>query len=289
MQPKNTATSKPRTTSMHRTRGRGLAEFKRKFKWSLVKWILKRAHSQHREPRVLEVGCGEGRLLLDLLKRFPGADLHGLNKEPWRGFREQKGIRKVAKRCGIFSPAELDAIVPDRLPKMHFGEASELPFESGIFDLVVSHLAFPHIERRIETVEEIYRVLRPRGMALIHFDIRARSMPEFLDREVPRILVIGDEGEVPFRRICEHWRKLGCSVELKIRGSKLTSGKKHVLLKIKKTTDGPLPSVLEPLPERSRDLNRLRPPSEGFGSLWWGHLSAYRLTTKLSAPPRTNE
>lgn len=279
------STKQQRSLPTPRTRGRGLEPFKRRFRWSLIKWILKRATERHGKARVLEVGCGEGRLLLDLMKKIPDLELHGVNKEPWKGFRDAKGIRRVARRHEYFTKDELKALPDDALPAMKFADASSLPYEDGTFDLVVSQVALPYVERRIEAIAEIYRVLRPRGMALLQLDVRFDEMPEILDREVPRIAVYDGDREVPFRAICDHWRALGFKVELRIGTKKKRRRKKHLLLKIKKTKDGPLPECVAHDPERSRALLEIRPPSEGYGSTWWGHLSAYRLVTELVRLP----
>lgn len=283
---RDSTTNQRKSLPTPRTRGRGLERFKRRFRWSLIKWILKRARERHGRPRVLEVGCGEGRLLLDLMKKYPDLELHGVNKEPWKGFRDERGIRRIARRHGFFSKDELAAIPDEELPRIRFADAAELPYPDGTFDLVVSQVALPYVERRVEAIAEIYRVLRPRGIALLQFDLRNAAMPELLDREVPRVLILDGEREVPFRAVCDHWRALGFKVELKIRDKKRRRGKKHVLLKIKKTKDAPLPSCLVHDPERSRALLDIRPPGEGYGSAWWGCLSAYRLTTKLTRPSR---
>lgn len=37
--------------------------------------------------RILEIGCGEGKALLELRRRFPQAEIHGINRAPWDAMR----------------------------------------------------------------------------------------------------------------------------------------------------------------------------------------------------------
>lgn len=107
--------------------------------------------------RVLEVGCGEGGLLPDLLGwRLAADDLHGVDLD---------GARlAVARR---------------RLPGCHFHEAdaAALPFPDGSFDLVIASTVFSSIlEPRLQqaVAAEIARVLRPGG-AYLHYDLAVDS------------------------------------------------------------------------------------------------------------------
>ncbi|HMK98274.1 MAG TPA: class I SAM-dependent methyltransferase [Acidimicrobiales bacterium] len=47
------------------------------------------------------------------------------------------------------------------------GDAADMPFEAGSFDLVVSQAAFKNFARPARALEEIHRVLRPGGRAII--------------------------------------------------------------------------------------------------------------------------
>jgi SAM-dependent methyltransferase len=212
---------------------------------------------------VLEIGCGEGRLLLDLQKKVHGLELHGVNKEPWKGFKGERAIRRVARRHGLIDKGQLEKMADSDLPKIVFADAAELPYPDGSFDLVVSQVALFHVERRVEAIAEIYRVLRPGGMALLQLDSNEDDMPTILAREVPRILVLDGEREVPFRAVCEHWRSLGHKIELLLGKKKRRRGTQHVLLKIKKTKDEHLPLCLTPEPKQSKALTADRPPGSG--------------------------
>ncbi len=86
--------------------------------------------------RVLEVGCGEGRLATHLLAQGPAPE------------------RFVATDVALVE------LAPDADPRIEFGVASvyELPYEDDAFDLVVCCEVLEHLERPRQALCEIARV-----------------------------------------------------------------------------------------------------------------------------------
>jgi ubiquinone/menaquinone biosynthesis C-methylase UbiE len=98
--------------------------------------------------RVLDVGCGTGRLLVAIKRREPQVNAVGLDPDP----KALARARHKAQRAAL--AVELQQGFADALP---FGEAS--------FDRVFSSLMFHHLERdeKLKTLTEIQRVLEPGG------------------------------------------------------------------------------------------------------------------------------
>jgi SAM-dependent methyltransferase len=98
--------------------------------------------------RVLDVGCGTGTLALLVESTQPGVEVIGLDADP-----------EILERARGKAEAAGAGVRFDR------GLSTELPYEDGSFDLVLSTLFFHHLtgadKRR--TASEIARVLRPRG------------------------------------------------------------------------------------------------------------------------------
>jgi ubiquinone/menaquinone biosynthesis C-methylase UbiE len=117
--------------------------------------------------RVLEVGCGPGRLSLALTQR----DLHvsGLDLDPAM-------IARATLNTARSEPPG------DVRPTFLVGDVGALPFPDGSFDVVVSTLSMHHWDDRKAGLEEIGRVLRPDGRALV-WDLRPGAVP--LHRDVP--------------------------------------------------------------------------------------------------------
>ena len=113
------------------------------------------------DERVLDVGCGRGLLLAGAAKMVP--DGRGTGIDVWSnvdmgGNSEQATLHNlqlegVSERCELVSAG-----------------AQAMPFADGSFDVVVSNLCLHNIydkTTRVQAVEEIARVLRPGGVALL--------------------------------------------------------------------------------------------------------------------------
>jgi len=93
---------------------------------------------------ILDVGCGNGYMLQKLSKKYPEAVLYGTDlQEMFKSVKPNKRISFVAS------------------------QSHALPFNDSNFDLVISSLVYHWIEKVKETSAEIFRVLKPRGNALI--------------------------------------------------------------------------------------------------------------------------
>jgi len=65
----------------------------------------------------------------------------------------------------------------------HLGSASQMPFADGVFDRVVCQAAFKNFTRPVAALDEMRRVLRPGGRAVI-FDLNAETSNADIRREV---------------------------------------------------------------------------------------------------------
>jgi len=98
------------------------------------------------DAQVLDAGCAHGRLVPTLLA-------HGIAKENYTGIDISEKL--IAHACVTF-------------PEMSFnvGDVCALPYESKQFDVVISSAVIHHIPSRalrIAAIQEMYRVLKPRG------------------------------------------------------------------------------------------------------------------------------
>jgi ubiquinone/menaquinone biosynthesis C-methylase UbiE len=63
------------------------------------------------------------------------------------------------------------------------GDATAMPFADGSFDLIVCQAAFKNFRRPVSALDEMHRVLRPGGLAVIQ-DMRKEATTAEIDREV---------------------------------------------------------------------------------------------------------
>ena len=63
-----------------------------------------------------------------------------------------------------------------------------MPFEDGAFDLIVCRAAFKNFSEPVRAIEEMHRVLKPGGKALI-LDLRRDASPEVIAAHVDEMNV----------------------------------------------------------------------------------------------------
>jgi ubiquinone/menaquinone biosynthesis C-methylase UbiE len=103
--------------------------------------------------RLLEVGCGPGRLSILLARRY-GLDVTGLDLDPAMIERARANADRSGNRGA-------------RQPSFLVGDVSSLAFPDESFDVVVSTLSMHHWSDPTAGLTEIGRVLRPNGRALV--------------------------------------------------------------------------------------------------------------------------
>ncbi len=102
-------------------------------------------------PAVLEIGCGFGFFTCLLGARYPNARIAALDIM-------SEGLPYVLKLSRKYGSGEVLAVR---------GDAHTLPFEDGAFDLIFAMDCLEHVADAGEVLRQMYRVLRPGGLALI--------------------------------------------------------------------------------------------------------------------------
>jgi arsenite methyltransferase len=127
-------------------------------------------------PRVLDIGCGRGAVLLMAAQRLPRGKAVGV--DVW-STRDQSGNAEQVTR----NNAALEGVA-DRI-ELHTADMRQLPFADGSFDVILSSLAIhnvPGAGERAKALREAARVLKPGGKLLIA-DIRhTRAYARELER-----------------------------------------------------------------------------------------------------------
>jgi ubiquinone/menaquinone biosynthesis C-methylase UbiE len=102
---------------------------------------------------ILDIGTGPGWLLVKLHQRSPRLRVVGLDASPSMVARAQKNMANV----GLSDIIEIKE-----------GEASRIPFADSFFDTVVSTGSLHHWKEPTDSLNEIYRVLKIGGNALMY-------------------------------------------------------------------------------------------------------------------------
>jgi arsenite methyltransferase len=118
--------------------------------WSAAFGQLLLEHVPLREGTVaLDVGCGTGFPLLELAQRLgPGSVVHGL--DPWHA--AMRRAERKRRQAGVANAA------------LRVGDAAQMPFRGGVFDLVVSNLGLNNFTDARASLGECRRVLRTGGV-----------------------------------------------------------------------------------------------------------------------------
>jgi len=98
------------------------------------------------DARVLDIGCGTGRLLELVKQHFPGTALTGLDLAP-------NMLQQAAARLGENA-------------RLMQGDAEQLPFADNSFQLALSSSTFQWLDNLQHCFEEAGRVLEPEGRFL---------------------------------------------------------------------------------------------------------------------------
>jgi SAM-dependent methyltransferase len=122
---------------------------------------LMRAIEVLKPRRVLEVGCGNGNIVLTLAARFPNIRFSGVELTS-NGVAVAKAVQALAELPSSFvdsAPEPLLDVTAHRTAELQVGDASALPFSDNSFDLIYTRLALEQMEQiREKALKEIARV-----------------------------------------------------------------------------------------------------------------------------------
>jgi ubiquinone/menaquinone biosynthesis C-methylase UbiE len=107
---------------------------------------------------VLEIAPGAGYLSIELSK---------LGKYKITGMDISKDLVEICKRNAREAGVQID---------FQQGNVSNMPFQSNVFNLIICVLAFKNFKEPLKALEEMHRVLKPGGIALIMDLNRKASM-----------------------------------------------------------------------------------------------------------------
>jgi SAM-dependent methyltransferase len=108
---------------------------------------------------VLDIGCGNGPLALQIAERHPDAKVVGVDYWGKNWDYSIQVCQENARHCGVAQRVSFQR-----------GTAAALPFEAGQFDVVVSNLVFHEVadtQDKRQCIREALRVLKPGGIFVL--------------------------------------------------------------------------------------------------------------------------
>lgn len=113
-----------------------------------------KTHAAHLLPHlnpgmcILDFGCGPGTISLGLAKTIEPGELHGIDIA-----ESQIEMARAAAAAGGHDNATF-----------HFGDVTDLPFKSDLFDVAHCHTVLSHVPDTRAVLAEVKRVLKPGGI-----------------------------------------------------------------------------------------------------------------------------
>ncbi|MFL5785477.1 MAG: class I SAM-dependent methyltransferase [Bacteriovoracaceae bacterium] len=151
-----------------------LAEFNEKITpqklEDIVGLIFEKNKMAGEKTRVMEIGAGNGRVIMELKKLYPEVEFYGVNKEKTHEFYRRESFAVTAVSFGIMTRAELENV---ELPFVIFADldfGKRLPYSGNKFDVIYSQNTLRHIKYKFELFNELLRILKPDGIS-IHADL----------------------------------------------------------------------------------------------------------------------
>lgn len=132
--------------------------------------IYQKNHLAAEKTRIMEIGTGNGRVLMELKKKFPDIEFYGVNKEKTHTFYRRESFIHTALKFGIFNKTEVEATTLPYLIFQDLDFGHRIPYENNKFDLIFSQGTIDYIKYKFELFSEILRVLKPEGLSF-HTDI----------------------------------------------------------------------------------------------------------------------
>jgi len=253
-------------------RSRGLESMEERFGSNLIQKFIKKRLNLDKKVRVLEIGFGEGKCLLDLRVLFPSIELYGLNEDKRSHMANKKDFLRNSEKFGINIPNK-------NLPKPYFYDAGNgLKFKSNFFNLVISQVSFHYVGNKARLIEEIWRVLKPEGKAFLHIDRSyKRELPDFMktNPETPLFIIYKNSKLVKLSEYLRKFKKRWFNLTLQ--KSKHNSSQRNLL--ITKNISKNLNLGLKYDGNATLYLTKLKNTDKYKidSGIWWGTRSVFRV------------
>jgi len=163
--------------------------------------FIRYLNSLETNPRVLEIGCGEGRAMGQFLSYFPTWEAHCFNLKGYKSvtfgrpvggavsYDTEPELRKMLRQYHISLARET------KMLKVHLGDASvsPWPYAENTFNLMLSQATLSKIVEVEVVIEEASKALAPGGLAFLGLGGTAECSHRFWSKPLSeRLLFCGD-------------------------------------------------------------------------------------------------
>lgn len=155
-------------------RSHSLEDFNKKIIPFKLQDIIQEVYEKNRlageKTRVMEIGAGNGRVIMELKKLFPDVEFYAINKEKTHTFYRRESFILTALKFEIFTKTDIEGIDLPYLVFQDLDFGARIPYAADKFDIIYSQGVVPLIKYKFEFFNEVMRVLKPGGIAF-HSDV----------------------------------------------------------------------------------------------------------------------
>jgi ubiquinone/menaquinone biosynthesis C-methylase UbiE len=158
----------------NKSRSHSLAEFNEKIAPLRIEDQVSEVYEKNKilgeKTRVMEIGFGNGRVLIELKKLFPDVEFYGINKSKTLTFYRRESFILTALKFNLMTEVEAKEMVLPYIVFQDLDFGQRIPYDDNKFDLIYSQSTLPYIRYTFELFNEIMRVLKKDGVS-IHADV----------------------------------------------------------------------------------------------------------------------
>ncbi|MGV8171116.1 MAG: methyltransferase domain-containing protein [Candidatus Woesearchaeota archaeon] len=251
-------------------RTRGLDRLQERFEEDILTHIKNLSKNQ-KEVRILEIGFGEGKALLESMSLGNNILGYGVNDKKRSTLSNVDDIMHNAKAFNIKTYHK---------PKIFFYDAGlGLKFKDDYFDIIFSQVAIHYVGNKAKLFEEIWRILKKGGKAFLHFDSKLEGKhPDFMYiyKDTPRFVVYDKNSKITStKKLFDKLKNKGFDIECLIQKKDY----KSMVLVMNKNTKKHLNLGLEYDGNSTIYLTQLKNTDKyKFDTgIWWGTRSVYNM------------
>lgn len=136
----------------------------------VIQEVYERNRLAGEKTRVMEIGAGNGRVIMELKKLFPDVEFYAINKEKTHTFYRRESFILTALKFEIFTKTDIEQIDLPFLVFQDLDFGARIPYSEGKFDIVYSQGVIPEIKYKFELFNEVMRVMKNGGISY-HSDV----------------------------------------------------------------------------------------------------------------------
>lgn len=133
---------------------------------ALIRKITEKNRFTRDKTRIMEIGGDDGRILMEIRKKFPEIELYGIHHKQTHTFYRRENYMLDAIKFNVFTKKEIEEVDLPYLVFKDLDYGERIPYSDNKFDLIFTSGFIKQVRYKFELFNEIMRVLKPGGISL---------------------------------------------------------------------------------------------------------------------------